>query len=104
MDYAAYLPNLLLLAGGVAQFVRASKKVNDYWYVGGVAALALLCFFLTADYHDPIRKVLLDGLTTLWPNVRQVLAGTATVSVAANLAVAAGAPKASIVVPVTNSK
>jgi hypothetical protein len=104
MDYAAYLPNLLLLAGGLLQWLRAARKFTEYTYVGIAVSLTLACFFLTADYTHPFRQVVLDGLSGLWPNLRQVLSGTAVVSVAANLAALAGAPKGSFAVPVTNSK
>jgi hypothetical protein len=95
---------VLFLFGMVLQYFRASHKFSEWAYLGVAALLALGAYALTTHYPQPWRLWLLEGLDGLWENAKVILSGTGLTSILANLSVKAGADKASLAVPVTNSK
>ena len=97
-DLAQYAPPLLLVAGGLFQWVRQYGNVPDRWTYVYAIALALGVYVLTYDFTAKIglQLAVIHGLLWLSGNTGTVLGGTF---------IASGMAKAGLsVVPVTNSK
>ena len=104
MDLTQYLPQLLVGAGAVLQFIRADKRFDDRIYAAVAVVLGIGAHLLVADYSQPVRLLVVATFAALPQSLIPVLGGTGAVSVAANIAVKYGLNPSSPAVPVTNSK
>jgi len=104
MDYTQYLPQLLVAAGGLLQWVRADKRFDDRVYAAIAVGLVIIAHLLVADYAQNARLLLLATLSALPQSLIAVLGGTQAVSTLSNLAVKGGCNPGSPAIPVTNSK
>lgn len=100
------LPKLLLGVGALLQYVRASGKVNDWWYGGGAVAGCVVLWVLVHGF--PGNRTDIVGLLA-WmvdpTTLPVVLGGTFLVSKTANVvAMMPNMSASNPLVPVTNSK
>jgi hypothetical protein len=104
MEYAQYLPQLLVASGALLQWARADKRFDDRVYAAIAVGLAVLAHLLVANYHQDVRLLAISIIAALPQSLISVLGGTGAVSVLSNIAVKSGFNPQSPAVPVTNSK
>ena len=83
-DYMNSLPTLLYVLGLSLQYIRAYRKVSDWWI--GIIAVALASggYLLCANIsNDPARKEIIDYLTWIVGGAGSVAGGTFTAAKAA---------------------